>query len=65
MIIRIEVTRTYVRPEFLKSELMREGYPVLARTISLELPKGSAIKHGLVNSEGLKIDSRRAENETG
>lgn len=65
MLIRVEITRTYTRPEFLKSELMRDSYPALAKTVILSLPKGWAVKHGLANAEGLPLDTARTETETG
>jgi hypothetical protein len=64
MLIRLEVDRTYDRPEFLTSELLRDNYPSLERIISLSLPKGSGIKHGLVNPESLKVTTSLAETGT-
>jgi hypothetical protein len=59
MLIRVEVSRVYQRPEFLKSEILRDDYPSLSKVVSLALPPGSGIRHGLLNAEGLPVDSSR------
>jgi hypothetical protein len=61
MLIRVEVARSYSRPEFLKSEILRTGLPALSKVVSLALPAGSAIKHAFVNPEGLAVDTVREQ----
>lgn len=60
MLVRLEVSRVFQRPEFLKSELLRDEYPSLSKVVSLALPAGAGIKHGLLNAEGLPVDTSRA-----
>jgi hypothetical protein len=64
MLLHIIIDRNYSSPEFLKSELLRDQYPILARSISLTLPKGSGIKQGWVNPESLQVQTSRSETET-
>jgi hypothetical protein len=64
MLIRIRVDRVFSRPEFLKSELLRDDYPSLEKTVILDLPKGAGFKRALINPEGLKADTLRSETET-
>lgn len=61
MIVRLRIARAFHRPEFLKSELLRDEYPALERVVRLSLPKAAAIRHGLVNPEGLALDTARSE----
>lgn len=60
MTVRVEVDRTYFRPEFLKSEIFRGEHPCLSKTVSLSLPEGAGIRHGFLNPERLALDSAKA-----
>ncbi|MDB5051360.1 MAG: hypothetical protein JWO30_4431 [Fibrobacteres bacterium] len=64
-VIRLDVTRDYTRPEFLKTELLRGDYPCLAKTLILSTPPGSDLRIGLENPEGIPLDSARSASETG
>lgn len=65
MVIRLRVVRTFHRPEFLKSELLRDEHPSLSKTVDFSYPKGWSVKHGLLNAEGLKVDSVRVAGASG
>jgi hypothetical protein len=65
MLIRLESTRTYTRPEFLKTEIMRADFPTLAKTLILSTPPGSDIRIGFSNPESLSVDTARTGSESG
>ncbi|MEO7779462.1 MAG: hypothetical protein ABIY63_18200 [Fibrobacteria bacterium] len=61
MLIRLDVERDYNRPEFLKTELLRNEFPCLAKTLLLATPPGADLRIGLSNPEGIPVDSGRAQ----
>ena len=64
-LIRIQETRRYWRPEFPKSELLRSEFPTLAKSLSIATPPGADIRIGLLNPEGLPLDTAKSSDATG
>lgn len=64
-LIRIRETRRYHRAEFPKTELLRGEYPTLAKTLSIATPPGADIRIGLINPEGLALDTAKTADAAG
>lgn len=65
MLLRLDVTRDYNRPEFLKTEILRGDLPCLAKSLMISTPPGSYPRIGLLDPEGLPVDSVRTVNDRG
>ncbi len=59
VIIALEITRRYSKPEFENLYVARENYPILKKDIVLEIPENSNLVYGFANKEGLKADSSK------
>ena len=64
-LIRIRETRRYHRPEFPKSEMLRSEYPCLSKSLAIATPPGADIRLGLLNPEGLPLDTSGRSDATG
>lgn len=55
MLVRVETSQRFTRPEFLKSAYLRGTYPVGVRFIELNIPRNAPIAHSLANAESLVV----------
>ncbi len=65
MLIRLDVDRDYTRPEFLKTEMLRNDVPCLAKTLLLTTPADADLRIGLTDPEGIPVDSARLRTPEG
>ena len=62
MVIRCEVRRNFIAPEFMSCEFLRQEYPVMNKWISLSWPRDYSILHVVKNAEGLSLDTATIHN---
>ncbi len=64
-LVRLQVKRRYIRPEFVAGETWRGPFPIVSRHVIIQDREGANLKVGMTNSEGLLLQETSTHLPTG